>query len=65
MLPRRIGVVTSPTGAVIQDILRVRGRRYANLRVAIYPARVQGPEAAGGDRARHPRAQPRRAASTC
>ena len=46
MLPRRIAVVTSPTGAVIQDILRVVERRYANLEIAIYPARVQGPEAA-------------------
>jgi exodeoxyribonuclease VII large subunit len=47
LLPRRIAVVTSPTGAVVQDILRVLGARYANLDVAIYPARVQGPEAAG------------------
>jgi exodeoxyribonuclease VII large subunit len=47
MLPRRIGVVTSPTGAVIQDILRVLAARYRNLDVVIYPARVQGPEAAG------------------
>lgn len=46
MLPRRVGIVTSPTGAVIQDILRVVGRRYANLEIAIYPARVQGAEAA-------------------
>ena len=45
MLPRRIGIVTSPTGAVIQDILRVVERRYANLEIAIYPARVQGEEA--------------------
>jgi exodeoxyribonuclease VII large subunit len=45
-LPRRIGVVTSPTGAVIQDILRVLGRRYRNLNVVLYPARVQGEEAA-------------------
>jgi exodeoxyribonuclease VII large subunit len=45
MLPRRVGVVTSPTGAVIQDILRVVSRRYANLEVLIYPARVQGEEA--------------------
>ena len=45
MLPRRVAVVTSPTGAVIQDILRVVERRYANLEIAIYPARVQGPEA--------------------
>jgi exodeoxyribonuclease VII large subunit len=46
-LPRRIGVVTSPTGAVIRDILRVLRVRYANLEVVIYPALVQGPEAAG------------------
>ena len=47
MLPRRVAVVTSPTGAVIQDILRVVERRYANLEISIYPARVQGPEAVG------------------
>jgi exodeoxyribonuclease VII large subunit len=47
MLPRRIGVITSPTGAVIRDILRVLEVRYANLEVVIYPARVQGPEASG------------------
>ena len=45
MLPRCVAVITSPTGAVIQDILRVVERRYANLEIAIYPARVQGPEA--------------------
>jgi exodeoxyribonuclease VII large subunit len=45
VLPRRIAIVTSPQGAVIQDILRVLARRYANLEVLIYPARVQGPEA--------------------
>jgi len=46
MLPRRIGVITSPTGAVIRDILRVLGRRFANIEILIYPARVQGSEAA-------------------
>ncbi len=46
MLPRRIGVVTSPTGAAIRDILHVLGRRFANVHVLIYPARVQGEEAA-------------------
>ena len=45
MLPRCVGIVSSPTGAVIQDILRVLSRRYANLGVLLYPARVQGPEA--------------------
>lgn len=46
MLPRRIGVVTSPTGAAIRDILNVLGRRFANVHVILYPARVQGEEAA-------------------
>jgi exodeoxyribonuclease VII large subunit len=45
MLPRRVGLVTSPTGAVLQDILRVLAGRYSNLGVLLYPARVQGPEA--------------------
>jgi exodeoxyribonuclease VII large subunit len=45
-LPRRIGIVTSPTGAVIQDFLRILRRRYANLEILLYPARVQGAEAA-------------------
>ncbi|HPW17150.1 MAG TPA: exodeoxyribonuclease VII large subunit [Candidatus Aminicenantes bacterium] len=44
--PRTIGVVTSPTGAALRDILRVLERRYARLRVVIYPARVQGEGAA-------------------
>ncbi|HET8644679.1 MAG TPA: exodeoxyribonuclease VII large subunit, partial [Vicinamibacteria bacterium] len=46
MLPRCVGVITSPSGAVVQDILRVLSRRYANLGVLIYPARVQGEDAA-------------------
>lgn len=46
MLPRRIGVVTSPTGAAIRDILQVINRRFANVHVLVYPARVQGEEAA-------------------
>jgi len=47
MLPRRIGVVTSPTGAVLRDILRVLRSRYADLEVLVYPALVQGEAAAG------------------
>jgi exodeoxyribonuclease VII large subunit len=46
MLPRVIGVVTSPTGAVIRDILRILYRRFRNVNVLIYPARVQGEGAA-------------------
>jgi exodeoxyribonuclease VII large subunit len=46
LLPRTVGVVTSPTGAAIRDILQVLGRRFANLRVLINPVRVQGDGAA-------------------
>ena len=45
-LPRTVGVVTSPTGAVIRDILNVLGRRFANVRVLLNPVRVQGEGAA-------------------
>ncbi len=44
--PRRVGVVTSPTGAAIHDILNVLKRRFASLEVQIYPVRVQGEGAA-------------------
>ena len=46
LLPRRVGVVTSPTGAALQDILRVLGRRHSGVSVLIAPARVQGEGAA-------------------
>ena len=45
-LPRRIGVVTSPTGAAIRDILTVLSRRFANVEILIAPVRVQGEGAA-------------------
>lgn len=45
-LPRRIGVVTSPRGAAIQDILNILRRRHENVHVMIYPAQVQGDAAA-------------------
>ncbi len=45
VLPKAIGVVTSPTGAVIRDILNVLGRRFDNARVIIYPSAVQGADA--------------------
>jgi exodeoxyribonuclease VII large subunit len=44
--PRRIGVVTSPTGAAIRDFLEVLRRRWHGSRVLIIPARVQGDGAA-------------------
>ncbi|HSE41057.1 MAG TPA: exodeoxyribonuclease VII large subunit, partial [Acidobacteriota bacterium] len=46
MLPKKIGIVTSRQGAVIRDILNILNRRYANLHVLLYPAKVQGEEAA-------------------
>ena len=46
VLPRTIGVVTSPTGAVIRDILRILRRRFRNMNVLIYPVKVQGEGAA-------------------
>ena len=46
LLPRRIGVITSPTGAAIRDILQVLGRRFANVDVLIHPVLVQGDQAA-------------------
>lgn len=47
LLPQKIGVITSPTGAAIRDILRILGQRFANVEVLIIPVRVQGPEAPG------------------
>ncbi|MBS0376446.1 MAG: exodeoxyribonuclease VII large subunit [Proteobacteria bacterium] len=41
-LPRRIGVVTSPTGAAIRDIVHVLGRRFPAVPVIVYPVPVQG-----------------------
>jgi exodeoxyribonuclease VII large subunit len=46
LLPKTVGVVTSPRGAAIIDILRTIGRRFARLHIVIYPARVQGEGAA-------------------
>ena len=46
MLPDRIGVITSPTGAVIRDILNVLGRRFADINLVVCPVPVQGAEAA-------------------
>src|ERR1700729_1007325 len=46
VLPRCIGIVTSPTGAAIRDILRVLKRRFPNAHVRLYPVKVQGDGAA-------------------
>ena len=41
-VPRRIGVITSPTGAAVRDIINVTGRRFPGADLYIYPALVQG-----------------------
>jgi exodeoxyribonuclease VII large subunit len=46
-LPRRIGIITSPQGAALQDILNILARRHHSANVLIYPAQVQGESAAG------------------
>ncbi len=46
LLPRHIGIVTSPTGAAIRDMLQILGRRFPNLHLLIAPVRVQGEGAA-------------------
>ncbi len=45
-LPRRIGIVTSPSGAVIRDMLNILGRRFPGLHIRLFPAQVQGDGAA-------------------
>ena len=46
LLPLRIGIVTSPTGAAIRDMLKVLGERFPNLYLLLAPVRVQGEGAA-------------------
>jgi len=46
LLPRHVGIVTSPTGAAIRDILTIITRRFPNLHVVLAPVRVQGAGAA-------------------
>jgi exodeoxyribonuclease VII large subunit len=46
LLPRKVGIVTSPTGAAIRDMLRILKRRNASLNVLLYPTKVQGAGAA-------------------
>ena len=45
-LPKRIGVVTSPTGAAVRDVLNILRRRFCTIPVLIYPVQVQGTTAA-------------------
>lgn len=48
LLPAAIGIVTSPAGAAIRDMLKVIYGRFPNVAVSIYPVKVQGDEAAPG-----------------
>jgi exodeoxyribonuclease VII large subunit len=45
-IPRQVGLITSPTGAAIRDLLSVLERRFAAIPVVVYPAQVQGEGAA-------------------
>ncbi len=44
-MPKRIGIVTSPTGAAIRDMLHIAGRRFPSAEIILYPALVQGADA--------------------
>jgi exodeoxyribonuclease VII large subunit len=46
-LPRRIGLITSPKGAAVRDVVRILRRRFPNVRLMLVPVRVQGEGAAG------------------
>ncbi len=46
-LPSTVGVITSPTGAAIHDILTVLGRRFPAIAVIVFPTKVQGADAKG------------------
>ena len=46
LLPRCIGLITSPTGAAVRDVVRVLRRRFYNVHLTLYPVRVQGEGAA-------------------
>src|SRR6266700_2121429 len=46
LLPRRIGLITSPKGAAVRDVVRILRRRFQNVHLILYPVRVQGEGAA-------------------
>ena len=46
MLPSRVGLITSPTGAAVRDVVRILTRRFPNVHLTLYPVRVQGEDAA-------------------
>ncbi len=46
LLPSRIGIITSPKGAAVRDVVRILTRRFPNVHLTVYPVRVQGEGAA-------------------
>jgi exodeoxyribonuclease VII large subunit len=42
LLPNRIGLITSPSGAAVRDVIRILRRRFPNVHLTLYPVRVQG-----------------------
>ena len=62
--PRKIGIVTSPSGAAIRDMLRVIGRRFGELHIVLAPVPRAGRRRRRGDRAGHRATSTRSAAST-
>ncbi len=46
LLPSRIGLITSPRGAAVRDVVRILRRRFPNVHLTLYPVRVQGEGAA-------------------
>src|SRR5213082_3590401 len=42
LLPSRIGIITSPSGAAVRDVVRILTRRFPNVHLTVYPVRVQG-----------------------
>jgi exodeoxyribonuclease VII large subunit len=46
LLPSRIGLITSPTGAAVRDVVRILRRRFHNIHLTVFPVRVQGDGAA-------------------
>ena len=46
LLPNRIGLITSPRGAAVRDVVRILRRRFPNVHLTVYPVRVQGEGAA-------------------
>jgi exodeoxyribonuclease VII large subunit len=46
LLPSRIGIITSPRGAAVRDVVRILTRRFPNVHLTVYPVRVQGEGAA-------------------